>query len=80
MDYNLGNNSSMNARYDFFDAKFLGDTATFGSLGPGLDHPTTFTTRLFRGHTAFLGWNRTFRQSFMNELRVRYNAFDDIRQ
>jgi outer membrane receptor for ferrienterochelin and colicin len=80
VDYNLGNNSSMNARYDFFDAKFLGDTATFGSLGPGLDHPTTFTTRLFRGHTAFLGWNRTFRQSFMNELRVRYNAFDDIRR
>jgi hypothetical protein len=79
-DHNLGNNSQLILRYDYFDSSFVGDTTTFGSVGPGLDHPSSFSKRLFTGHTAFAGWNATVRSNILNELRLRYNRFDDIRQ
>lgn len=80
VDHNLGNNSQLIMRYDYFDSSFVGDTTTFGSAGPGLDHPSSFSKRFFTGHTGFAGWNATVGRSILNELRVRYNRFDDIRQ
>ncbi len=80
VDHNLGNNSQLILRYDYFDSKFIGDTTTFGSAGPGLDHPSSFSTRYFTGHTVFVGWNQTLRSNLLNELRVRFNGFDDIRE
>ena len=67
LDHNLGNNSLLMARYDYFDSTFLGDSTTFGSLGPGLDHPSSFSKRFFTGHTAFVGFNTTFRGSYLND-------------
>lgn len=80
VDHNLRNNSQLILRYDYFDSTFRGDTTTFGSAGPGLDHPSSFSTRYFTGHTAFVGWNQTLRSNMLNELRFRYNQFDDIRE
>ena len=42
--------------------------------------PSSFSKRFFTGHTGFAGWNATIGTSVLNELRVRYNRFDDIRQ
>lgn len=80
VDHQLGNNGQLIFRYDYFDSKFIGDTTTFGSAGPGLDHPSSFSTRYFTGQTAFAGWNYTIRPNVLNEFRFRYNAFDDIRE
>ena len=81
LDHNLGNNSQL-----VFALRLLRQHIPrrhddlWKRSGPGLDHPSSFSTRYFTGHTAFAGWNHTMRGNMVNELRLRFNAFDDIRE